>query len=380
MRTPRRSVRLRLTLLYGSLFFVSGAALLAITYVLVANQPPSLIGERDLRISAENLPVPLDRPSPQEVQAQIEQQAADVLREFIVQSGVSLTMMTVVSIGLGWFVAGRVLRPLRTITTTARTISASNLHERLALDGPDDELKELGDTFDQLLGRLEASFAAQRHFAANVSHELRTPLTRARTLLEVALTDPAPTVESLAQACRRALVAGQHQERLIEALLVLARSEHGPVQGEPVDLRQLVDEALLALGPQLAALRVQADLGEAVTSGDARLVERLVTNLVDNAVRHNVPGGLVEVTTRTTDGRAELVVANTGPVVADHEIDRLMLPFQRQAPDRTTARDGHGLGLAIVHAVATTHEARLTARPRPGGGLRVTVVFTSASR
>jgi signal transduction histidine kinase len=365
-------VRLRLTLLYGGLFFLSGAALLAITYALVASKPSDPVDPVPPAVG--NLPAPPGLPSPLDLQGEVERRTDELLREFLVQSGVSLTMMTVLSIGLGWYVAGRVLRPLRTITTTARTISASNLHERLALTGQDDELKELGDTFDQLLDRLESSFAAQRHFAANVSHELRTPLTRARTLLEVALTDHEPTVESLRQACRRAVVASQHQERLIEALLVLARSEHGPVQDVPVDLRALAEEALLTLGQQIAALRVRTDLAEAVTSGDPRLVERLVTNLVDNAVRHNVDGGLVEVTTRTTDGRAELVVANTGPVIADHEIDRLMLPFQRQAADRTAA-GGHGLGLAIVHAIATTHAARLTAEPRPGGGLRVTVVF-----
>jgi signal transduction histidine kinase len=378
---PRRSVRLRLTLTYGSLFFFSGVALLAITYALVANQPPlnagQLLAERPATGTGPPLP---ELASPEELraaqeknQADLEKQAAAILREFVVQSGVSLTLMTFASIGLGWFVAGRVLRPLRTITTTAQTISVKNLHERLALEGPNDELKELGDTFDRLLGRLESSFDAQRHFAANVSHELRTPLTRSRTLLEVAASDPAATVETLRQACDRALLANQHQERLIEALLTLARSERTIDQGELVDLRAVTREYLLIAQPQAHAreLKVEARLDGSKVWGDPRLIERLVSNLIDNAVRHNVTGGLVQVVTASRS----LLVANTGPVVGPGEIARLLEPFQRQAPDRLAARDGHGLGLAIVRSIARTHDAGLDVRPRAGGGLEVEVSF-----
>jgi signal transduction histidine kinase len=371
---PRSSVRLRLTLWYGGLFFLSGVGLLTITYLLVAVRPPVVGG--DVKFAPHDGLPPLPPPTT-EMQSQMARLAADVLNEFLVQSGISLTMMTVASIGLGWFVAGRVLRPLRTITTTARTISASNLHERLALSGPDDELKELGDTFDELLGRLQASFDAQRQFAANVSHELRTPLTRARTLLEVALTDPRPTIAGLQQACNRALVANQDQERLIGSLLTLARSEHRIDHGEPVDVRTLAHETLLTFGPQAQSrgLRVDVTLDAAEAWGDPRLIERLITNLVDNAIRHNTSGGRIEVTTTTTNGHAALVVANSGPVIAPHEVARLMRPFQRLAPDRTAARDGHGLGLAIVHAIASTHDAQLIAHPRPDGGLAVRITF-----
>jgi signal transduction histidine kinase len=367
-------VRLRLTLLYGVLFLLSGAALLGITYLLVAQEPPTPGKE----IASIATPAPPADTSPIYVgQVEIIRERADVLRDFLIQSGVSLAIMTVASIGLGWLVAGRVLRPLRTITAAARTISANNLHERLAMSGPRDELKELGDTFDALLGRLNSSFDAQRQFAANASHELRTPLTRARTLLEVALADPEPTVEGLRRTCERALVAGQHQERLIEALLTLARSERGIDHSEPVDLRAITHEAVLGVQPQAhtRGLRIDTELGDAVVQGDSRLIERLVTNLVDNAVRHNVSEGTIEITTTTTNGDATLRVTNSGPIIAEHDIARLLQPFQRLAPDRTAARDGHGLGLAIVHAIATTHEARLTARPRPGGGLDMEITF-----
>jgi signal transduction histidine kinase len=196
-------------------------------------------------------------------------------------------------------------------------------------------------------------------------------------LLEVALTNPRPTIEGLRTTCERALVASQHQERLIEALLTLARSERGIDHGEPVDLRALTDEALLGVQPQAHSrgLRVDTALDHAPVWGDSRLIERLVTNLVDNAVRHNIPGGQIEITTTTKDGRAALRVANSGSVIAPHEVAGLLRPFQRLARDRTAARDGHGLGLAIVHAIATTHDARLDARPRPGGGLEVEITF-----
>jgi signal transduction histidine kinase len=376
-------VRLRLTLLYGVLFLLSGAALLGITYLLVAQEPPLPSGG----ISAIVLPPGTAPPagtvpqpgSPQvnQGQMQVGRERNNVLRAFLIQSCISLAIMTVASIGLGWLMAGRVLRPLRTITTAARTISASNLDQRLALGGPNDELKELGDTFDALLGRLNASFDAQRQFAANASHELRTPLTRARTLLEVALSDPQPTIEGLQKACKRTLLAGQQQERLIEALLTLARSERGIDHGEPVDLRAITREALLEVQPlsHSRGLRVDAALDHAPAWGDPRLVERMVTNLVDNAVRHNVREGHIEITTTTRNGRATLCVANSGPLIEPHEVARLLRPFQRLAPDRTAARDGHGLGLAIVHAIATTHDAHLSARPRPGGGLTVEITF-----
>jgi signal transduction histidine kinase len=400
LRPPRRTVRLRLTLLYGGLFLISGTGLLVITYVLVAHRFPSVMSVQGKAAprggggvmfstsvagspcAAGQLPVSpaqLSRCAGQ-AQADATRQQAAVMNQLLAQSGVALAIMSVISIGLGWLVAGRVLRPLRTITAAARRVSASSLHERLALAGPDDELKELGDTFDGLLGRLEASFAAQRQFVANASHELRTPLARQRTVVEVALADPAPTVASLSAACQRALAAGEQQEQLIEALLTLARSQRGLDRCEPVELAAIVETVLRSRLPEAErrCLRVHAQLGNGPVWGDARLAERLAANLIDNALRHNVPGGWVRVMTGSRAGHAVLAVANTGPVIAADEVGRLFEPFQRLGADRT-GRDGLGLGLglglSIVRSIADAHHARLRARPVAAGGLDIQVRF-----
>jgi signal transduction histidine kinase len=283
--------------------------------------------------------------------------------------------MAFVSIWLGWLIAGRALDPLRTITNAARDISASSLHRRLALEGPDDEVKQLANTFDDLLGRLEASFDAQRQFVANASHELRTPLTLERTLVEVALADPNATVESLRATCERVLVAGEQQERLIEALLTLSRSQRGLDRREPFDLAVIAADVLETRGPEVAirGLQVDASLKPGPTSGDERLSERLVANLVDNAARYNVPNGRIEVATSTRDGRAVLTVLNTGPMVAQADLEQLYQPFRRL--DRDGDRDGLGLGLSIVHAIATAHGATVATRARQNGGLEIAVTF-----
>jgi signal transduction histidine kinase len=269
------------------------------------------------------------------------------------------------------------LRPLATITATARRISAASLHERLDLPGPDDELKALGDTLDALLARLEASFAAQRHFVANASHELRTPLATDRTLLQVVLEDPAPTPRMWRSACEELLASNAEQEHLIEALLTLASSEADIQQHEPVDLSAIAAAVLLAPRPQSGrlGLRVQATTNQATLHGDPVLAERLVANLVDNAVQHNIPGGTVVVTTGTSHGHALLSVANTGPFIHPDTIDRLFQPFQRLQPRRAPSGHGHGLGLSIVQAIAAAHHATITARARPGGGLTIDVTF-----
>jgi len=293
-------------------------------------------------------------------------------------SGIALAIMTGLSVGLGWLVAGRVLRKLRTITAAARSISASNLHARLALAGPDDELRELGNTFDGLLTRLEASFDAQRQFVANASHELRTPLARQRTLIEVALADPEPSIASLHGVCQRLLVTGEEQERLIEALLTLARSQRGLDRREPFDLTAIADGVLRARWAEAESrgLTVTATLQPAPALGDAPLTERLVTNLVENAVQHNVPHGSVEVGTGTWAGRAILSVFSTGAPIPPDQVGRLFQPFQRGASrDRTGSRNGLGLGLSIVTAIAETHGAWLQAHALPGGGLGVRVGF-----
>ncbi|HEY3902398.1 MAG TPA: ATP-binding protein [Streptosporangiaceae bacterium] len=399
---PRRTIRLRLTLVYGALFLASGAGLLVITYLLVSHELPQPASTRTQAgsvgtgsggalyvvsggTSGCQLTPPSSPPTPGKVEAQVskclaEQQSAE-LNRLLIESGVALAIMTVASVGLGWLVAGRVLRPLRAITGAARSISASSLHSRLALTGPDDELKELGDTFDGLLARLEAAFTAQRQFAANASHELRTPLARQRTLIEVALADPQPSVPALQAACGRVLAAGEQQERLIEALLTLARSQRGLDRLEPVDLAAITADVVCAHQVQAAGrqVTVEALVGPAMTAGDPRLAERLVTNLVDNAIRYNQPGGWVRIHTGTVDGLATLRIANSGPVIPPGEVARLFGPFQRQSTNRTGgANNGTGLGLSIVNAITAAHQARLWAQPRPEGGLDIDIRFAEA--
>jgi signal transduction histidine kinase len=422
-------VRLRLTLLYVGLFLASAACLLVITYFLVARQLPGAVTLRtttggtagtsgQVIISGTGAGAAACGPSAigtaptvSQLNDCVQQTAAglhhDTLDLLLIESGIALGIMAVVSVGLGWLMAGRVLSPLRTITAAARRISARSLHQRIGMTGPDDELKELGDTFDQLLGRLDASFRAQRQFVANASHELRTPLARQRTLLEVALRDRQATNASLRLACERALAAGEQQERLIAALLTLARGERGLDVFEPFDLGAVAADALEARRDEAQArgLTVTADLGAAPALGDPRLAERLVANLADNAIRYNGPGGQVEITAGRRGDRAFLAVTNTGPVIPPDQLGRLFQPFQRLAegrrtepgrvephrtePHRTeprrteprrteqgrTEQGGLGLGLAIVSAIAAAHGAALHAVTRAGGGLAIEVIF-----
>ena len=398
LRLPRRTVRLKLTLLYGGLFLVCGIALLAVTYFLVEQHLPtelttkSLVGNGQTAVSGTQYGAVCYSSSQVHSSEGLGQAAggsiptangcaallgaarSDELRQLVIDSGIALAIMAAASTGLGWVVAGRVLQPLRTITTAARRISASNLYQRLALDGPDDELTELGKTFNGLLARLERSFTAQRQFVANASHELRTPLARQRTLVEVALRDPDATVASMQQTMQRVLATGEEQERLIEALLTLARSQRGLDRREPLDLAVVTGAAVSATEADAAerGVRVNASLGSASSLGDVRLAERLTANLVDNAVRHNVPGGWVEVATGVRSGRSVLSVSNTGPVIAPDQVERLFQPFGRLEATRLS-RDGLGLGLSIVTAIAAAHDADLRARPLPGGGLEVEV-------
>jgi signal transduction histidine kinase len=298
-------------------------------------------------------------------------------QQLLIASVISLAVIVVAAATVGWLLAGRVLRPLSTITAAARKISASSLHERLALSGPDDELKELADTLDGLFARLEASFEAQRRFAANASHELRTPLTRERTLLQVTSADPAATTSTWQAVSRELLASNAEQERLLEALLTLADSEADPGDHEPVDLAAVTSATLAAASPAIGRLdlNVHADIRPAVVEGDPLLVQQLAANLIDNAVRHNVPGGEVRITTAASNGHVVLSVANTGKPIPAAEVDRLFQPFQRLGPRTASREGGHGLGLSIVRAIATAHGATVTARPRPGGGLAVEVTF-----
>jgi signal transduction histidine kinase len=290
-------------------------------------------------------------------------------------SWVVLAITTLGAAVLGWFAAGRVLRPLRSITATARTISAGNLHERLALTGPNDEFKQLGDTLDDLLGRLEASFEAQRRFVASASHELRTPLTLERTLLQVALADPNGNEQALRATCEELLASQADQERLLEALLTLASSERGLERREPVDLPALAQAELERLEPKIErrSLTLETVLRQAVTTGEPALIRRLIANLIDNAIDHNVDGGRIEIRTDGSAAYALLAVSNSGPPIQAAQVEKLFEPFQRLNGTRSTIDGHHGLGLSIVRAIAVAHNAELAATPRPGGGLTVTV-------
>jgi signal transduction histidine kinase len=382
----RGGVRLRLTLLFGGLFLAAGAALLGITYGLVSNATNGILVAT--RVTGSGAAGPVTLPDLQQVQAQAVQYA-DTARAaendaLLMYSSIALGIMAVVSVALGWFAAGRALRPLRRITAAARRISAANLHERLALDGPDDDLRELADTIDGLFGRLDASFETQRQFIANASHELRTPLARSRTLLEVALRDPSASADSLRAACERAIAAGAEQERLIEALLTLARGQRGISRREPLDLAALTRDVLATRGTEVTArgLDMAVTLTPALMAGDFDLSERAVANLIDNALRHNVAGGAVWITVGTKGDQAVLSVANTGPVIAPGEVDRLLLPFQRSGAARAARTrhrpgpdDGLGLGLSIVQAIAAAHGAMFRLTPRADGGLSAELAF-----
>jgi signal transduction histidine kinase len=401
MRLPRRTIRLRLTLAYGALFLASGAALLTLTYFLARQQYTrsffvesgnggiakalltqgatapkggGIVVRRSGILSGNPLLPGLKQ---QSITAAAGAQSSATRHTLLIDSAIALGAMGVLSLWLGWMVSGRALRPLRTISNLAQEISASNLHRRLALSGPDDELRQLGNTFDDLLARLERAFEAQRRFVANASHELRTPMTLERTLLEVALADPDADAASLRRTCERVLAAGELQERLLEALLTLSRSQRGVEQREPVDLAAATAECVAAVSSGDVAL--DAQLNPAATRGDRQLIERLVSNLVTNAVRHNVPNGSVAVETATVDGHARLTVENTGPVVPVGQVERIFEPFQRLPLDRTDDADGLGLGLSIVQAIAQAHDATVAAEPRAGGGLVVRVDFRSSA-
>ncbi|MBV8080483.1 MAG: HAMP domain-containing protein, partial [Actinobacteria bacterium] len=385
--------RLRLTALYGGLFLVCGAMLLTTMYFVVRHQYSSdffvASGKKFIVATASSVPLPKiaitkfgigkipvqvlkPNPTPAQLALQAQAQSTAALHKLLVDCAFALAVMAVISIWLGWIVAGRALRPLRTITNAARDISETNLHRRLALDGPNDEIHQLGTTFDGLLERLERAFDAQRRFVANASHELRTPLTYERALLEVALADPDATERTLREVCSKVLAVGEQQERTIEALLTLSRSQRGLESRETVDLAAIASAALARADTDDVTVRER--LGTAVMRGDPRLIERLVANLVDNAVTYNVPDGEIAVSTHRDADRAVLTVENTGPVIPTYELDRIFQPFQRLDPERTNNR-GTGLGLSIVQAIATAHGAALVALPRPLGGLRVEVAF-----
>jgi signal transduction histidine kinase len=297
-----------------------------------------------------------------------------------VQSGIALTLMALISIVLGWMVAGRILRRLSTMTQAIQQISAQNLHERLAVEGPPDEMKALSDTVDGLLGRLETALEAQKRFVANAAHELRTPLTLERALLEETVMDPDADLHSFRSTFERLIVICERQGGLLESLLTLASSERGLDRQDPVDLAGVARHAALGYSSRAdrQGLRIVTEIAPARTSGDPALVERLVANIVDNAIAYNVPGGHVEISTGTEAGRAVVRVANSGPPVSSELMERLFEPFERL--DRSARGEGHhGLGLSIVRAIANAHDATITTIAHPDGGLAITVAFRASA-
>ncbi|MEV6966041.1 HAMP domain-containing sensor histidine kinase [Hamadaea sp. NPDC051192] len=368
--TPRHRLRRRFTALYGVMAVLSGVILLGIVFVLAQDLPPA------------DAPAPAGAPpagsGPVGVPPAV---FLDFRADLVLVCGIALAIMAVLSLGLGWLYAGRMLRPVRQMTGRLQQISGSNVHERLALAGPRDEFKELGDTIDGLLARLEAALDGQKRFVANAAHELRTPLTVEHALIEEPLIDPDATVEAYRANFERLLAVNRERGRLLESLLTLAGSEHGGTHGrehaEPVDLAVLVEQALLdrAAAADRQEVRVKKSVRPAYLLGDPALLARLVANLCDNAFHYNVAGGVIEVATRTDTGLAVLVVSNTGPVIPPDEVQRLFEPFQRL--HRVADDDRHGLGLSIVRAIVAAHDGQLTASARPGGGLMVEIAFPS---
>jgi signal transduction histidine kinase len=382
------TIRTRLTVLYGILFLLAGAALLFVTYVLVqhsldrpAETSTTTSGEVGGGPTGTATGQPVDNTDgatagstnrPQVTYQQLRSEVRDdTLSSLLTQGGIALGGVGVVAVGFGWLMADRVLRPLHRVTETARRVADRNLHERIALAGPRDEIKELADTFDSMLERLDRAFDGQRRFVGNASHELRTPLAINRTLLEVAIGDPdaPPKLRDLGQTL---LAVNARHERLIDGLLTLARSEQAVTEHDPVDLaditRHVVEQRTQS------SVEVATSLDPAPTTGDPVLLERITQNLVQNAIAYNVNDGWVSVRTSTRGGAVELVVANTGPVVPAYEIPGLFEPFRR-LQDRAASGGGTGLGLSIVRSVARAHGGDVTARPHDGGGLVVRVTL-----
>ena len=390
-RRPRPTVRLRLSLWYAGLFLLAGALLLSLNYVLLRQS--FILGPRDIRqqvserlgISEHLLDllqrspdreeilvdgVPLGRVL-EEMQNEITQHA---LQQLAVRSGIALAVMALLSLGMGWLLAGRMLRPLHEITSTARRLSASTLTERIDLRGPPDELKELADTFDAMLGRLDSAFSAQREFVANASHELRTPLAIIRTELDVTMSDPDASAEDLRDMAAAIREAVDRSDQLINRLLVLARSG-GSLVRERIDLAITATECTqrYAVEADAKQLGLELKLEPAPSDGDPVLLERLVANLVENAIRHNDSGGWFRVETGSDGAGTLLRVANSGPVIQPEEVERLFERFYRPDRSRSRATGGFGLGLSIVKAVAQAHGGTVEARALPEGGLEVTV-------
>ncbi|MFD5510268.1 sensor histidine kinase [Streptomyces sp. NPDC059761] len=384
----RPTIRIRLTLLYGGMFLIAGILLLSIIYLLAAQAlregnglPFKIVGGTDIQVTS-TCPGVVGKGQKYEqfndvINTCILEQRRHALDDLLSRSLMALLGLSIIAFAFGYAMAGRVLSPLGKITRTARRVVGSDLTRRIELDGPEDELKELADTFDEMLDRLERAFTAQQRFVANASHELRTPLAINRTLLEVHLSDPGAPVE-LQQLGKTLLATNERSEQLVEGLLLLARSDNQIVERKPVDLAEVASRAIDQARGEAAAkgVEIRGERAPAVVQGNGVLLERIALNLVQNAVRYNVPeDGWVEVTTESQHGQAILVVSNTGPVVPAYEVDNLFEPFRRLRTERTGSDKGVGLGLSIARSVARAHGGRISATPREGGGLVMRVTL-----
>ncbi|WP_405858430.1 HAMP domain-containing histidine kinase [Streptomyces sp. NBC_00090] len=383
----RPTIRIRLTLLYGGMFLIAGILLLSIIYLFTAqtlsdsaSELPFKVVEGKVQPTTSWCQLPVQGTGEQlneAVSVCLRHQSDLALDDLLRRSLFALLGLSIIAFAFGYAMAGRVLSPLGRITRTARQVAGSDLARRIELDGPDDELKELADTFDEMLERLERAFTAQQRFVANASHELRTPLAINRTLLEVHLSDPGAPVE-LQQLGKTLLATNERSEQLVEGLLLLARSDNQIIERKPVDLAEVASRGIDQTHAEAVAkgVEIRGERAPAVVQGNGVLLERIALNLLQNAVRYNVPeGGWVEVTTEIEDGQAVLVVSNTGPVVPAYEIDNLFEPFRRLRQERTGSDKGVGLGLSIARSVARAHGGRIIAEPREGGGLVMRVTL-----
>ncbi|MFJ9843886.1 sensor histidine kinase [Kitasatospora sp. NPDC101155] len=383
----RPTIRMRLTLLYGGMFLMAGVVLLLLMYFFVRQALHDVAPQQfnftvlnpNGSLSSSTVYVngrPMSSDQLNDALASIhESRSTSALNTLLQKSLTMLVCLAVIAFAAGYAMAGRVLRPLGRITRTARDVASSDLHRRIELDGPDDELKELADTFDDMLDRLDRSFDSQRRFVANASHELRTPLAINRTLLEVQLSDPASSPD-LQQLGRTLLATNERSEQLVEGLLLLARSENELTDRRPVELSEVATRALEQTRAEADKREVElrSKLDPAVVGGNGVLLERLALNLLQNAVRYNTPGGWVELATGKVPGGGELVVSNTGPMVPGYELEHIFEPFRRiKGADRTRSDKGVGLGLSIVRSVVRAHGGTIEATPRAGGGLTMRV-------
>nr|WP_223242579.1 ATP-binding protein [Streptomyces sp. CBMA123] len=386
----RPTIRMRLTLLYGGMFLMAGVVLLLVMYYFVQQAlnsvaPPqlnfSVVDRNGIPYSSFVVNgVQMTSDQFNALLASRHEAASNIAVNALLRKSLTvLVCLAVIAFAAGYAMAGRVLRPLGRITRTARDVASSDLHRRIELDGPDDELKELADTFDDMLDRLDRSFDSQRRFVANASHELRTPLAINRTLLEVQLSDPAASPD-LQQLGKTLLATNERSEQLVEGLLLLARSENELTDRRAVELSEVATRALEQTRGEADKREVElrSKLDPAVVAGNGVLLERLALNLLQNAVRYNTPGGWVELATATVPGGGELVVSNTGPVVPGYELEHIFEPFRRvKGADRTRSDRGVGLGLSIVRSVVRAHGGTVEATPRAGGGLTMRVRIPS---